>query len=92
MVPDIFSSRTHVWIRRIVLVAHGVASNISWNSYYAMTYVQIRRMILVSLYGVSDLFSIMPDYSDGVWLQELMQLMLSDDTDSDNGAHDLTMR
>jgi hypothetical protein len=56
------------------------------------TYVQIRRMILVSLCGVSDLFNIMPDYSDGVWLREMMQLMLSDDTDSDDGAHDLTMR
>jgi hypothetical protein len=49
-------------------------------------------MILVLLYGVSDLFNIMPDYSDGVWLREMMQLMLSDDTDSDDGAHDLTMR
>jgi hypothetical protein len=56
------------------------------------TYVQIRRMILVSLCGVSDLFSIMPDYSDVVWLREMMQLMLLDDTDSDDGAHDLTMR
>jgi hypothetical protein len=26
-------------------------------------------MVLVSLCGVSDLFSIMPDYSDGVWLE-----------------------
>jgi hypothetical protein len=25
MVQDIYSSRTYVWIRRIVLVAHGVA-------------------------------------------------------------------
>jgi hypothetical protein len=62
------------------------------DSHSSRTYVQIRRMILVSLCGVSDLFSIMPDYSDGVWLREMMQLMLSDDTDSDDGAHDLTMR
>jgi hypothetical protein len=53
---------------------------------------RIRRMVLVSLYGVSDLFNIMPDYPDGVWLQEMMQLMLSNDTDSDDGAHDLIMR
>jgi hypothetical protein len=48
MVEDIYSSRTYVWIR---------------------------RMVLVSLYGVSDLSSIMFDYSDGVWFQEMMQLM-----------------
>jgi hypothetical protein len=28
----------------------------------------------------------MPDYSDEVWLQEMMQLILSDDTDSDGGS------
>ena len=49
-------------------------------------------MILVLLCGVSDVFSIMPDYSDGVWLREMMQLMLSNDTDSDDGARDLIMR
>jgi hypothetical protein len=49
-------------------------------------------MVLVSLCGVSDLFNIMPDYLDGVWLREMMQLMLSDDTDSDDGAHNLIMR
>jgi hypothetical protein len=49
-------------------------------------------MVLVSLCGVSDLFSIMPDDSDGVWLREMMQLMLSDDIDSDDGARDLIMR
>jgi hypothetical protein len=49
-------------------------------------------MVLVSLCGVSDLFSIMPDYSDGVWLREMMQLMLSDDIDNDDGARDLIMR
>jgi hypothetical protein len=68
MVRDIYSSRTYVWIKKIVLVAHGVASSIFWNSYSSRTYVSIRRMVLVSLYGVSDLFSIMPDYSDGVWI------------------------
>jgi hypothetical protein len=48
MVQDIYSSRTYVWIR---------------------------RMVLVSLYGVSELSSIMFDYSDGVWFREMMQLM-----------------
>ena len=52
----------------------------------------IRIMVLISLFGVSDLFSIIPDYSDGVWFRETMQLMLSDDIDSDNGARDLIMR
>jgi hypothetical protein len=47
-------------------------------------------MVLVSLCGVSDLFNIIPDYSDGVWILEMMQLMISDD--SDNGACDLIMR
>ena len=31
------------------------------------TYARIRRMVFVSLLGVSDLFSIMSDYSDGVY-------------------------
>jgi hypothetical protein len=91
MVQDIYSSRAYVWIRRIVLVSHGVASNIYWNSYSYRTYARIRRMVLVSLYGVSDLFSIMPDYSNGVWLREMMQLMLSYDTDNDDGARYLIM-
>jgi hypothetical protein len=52
----------------------------------------LRRMVLVSLCGVSDLFSIMPDYSAGVWFREMMQLMLSEDTNSDDGARDLIMR
>jgi hypothetical protein len=43
--------------------------------YSSRTYVQIRRMVLVSLYGVSDLSNIMFDYSDGVWFQEMVQLM-----------------
>jgi hypothetical protein len=47
-------------------------------------------VILVSLCGVSDLFSIMHDYSYGLWLREMMQLMLS--YDSINGACDLIMR
>jgi hypothetical protein len=33
-------------------------------------------MTLVSLYGVSDLSSIMSDYSDEVWFGEMMQLMV----------------
>jgi hypothetical protein len=49
-------------------------------------------MVLVSLCGGSDLFSIMPDYSDGVWLREMIQLMLSDDIDNDEGTCDLIMR
>jgi hypothetical protein len=32
-------------------------------------------MVIVSLCGVSDLSSIMSDYSDGVWFREMMQLM-----------------
>jgi hypothetical protein len=43
--------------------------------YSSRTYVQIRRMVLVSLCGVSDLSSVMPDYSDGVWFREMMWLM-----------------
>jgi hypothetical protein len=49
-------------------------------------------MVLVSLSGVSDLFNIIHDYSDGVWLREMMKLILSDDIDSDDGARDLIMR
>jgi hypothetical protein len=45
------------------------------NIYSSRTYVQIRRMALVSLCGVSDLYIIMSNYSDGVWFQEMMQLM-----------------
>ena len=92
MVQDNHSSRTYVWIRRIVLVGHGVASNICWNIYSSRTYARIRRMVLVSLFEVSDLLDIMSDYLDGVWFQEMMQLMLSDDTDSDDGVRDLIMR
>jgi hypothetical protein len=45
-------------------------------------------MVLVSLCEVSDLFNIMHDYSDGAWLREMMQLMLSDDTDSEDATHE----
>jgi hypothetical protein len=69
-----------------------VASNICWNNYSSRTYVRIRRIVLVSLCGVSDLFNIMSDYSDGVCFREMMQLMLLDDIDSDDGARDLIMR
>jgi hypothetical protein len=92
MVQDSYSSRTYVWIIIIVLVSHDMASNICWNSYSSRTNVWIRRLVLVSLCGVSDLPSIMPDYSDGVWLREMMQLMLSYDIDNDEGAHDLIMK
>jgi hypothetical protein len=57
--------------------------------YSSRTYIQIRRMALVSLYGVSDLSSIMSNYSDGVWFREMMY---PDDIDGDDGAHDLVMR
>jgi len=43
--------------------------------YSSRTYVRIRRMVFVSLCGVSDLSSIMSDYSDGVWFREMMQLI-----------------
>ena len=49
-------------------------------------------MALVSLLGVSDLFSIMSDYSNGVWFRQMIQLMLSDDIDSDDGVRDVIMR
>jgi hypothetical protein len=74
----------------MVSVVHGIAFNICWDSHSSRTYAQIRSMILVSLCGVSDLSSIMPEYSDRVWFREMMQLMLSDD--SDDGARDLIMR
>ena len=92
MVQDIYSSRTYVQIKRIVLVAHGVASIICWNSYSSRKYAWIRRMVHVSLFGVSGLFNIMVDYSNGVWFQEMMQLILSNENDSDDGARDLIMR
>jgi hypothetical protein len=76
MVQDSHSSRMYVCIKRIVLVAHGVASIICWNNYSSRTYVQTRKMVLVSLCGLSDLFNIMSDDLDGVWIQEMMQLML----------------
>jgi hypothetical protein len=60
--------------------------------YSSRTYAQIRRMVFVSLLGVSDLFSIMSDYSDGVWFREMMQLMLPDDTDNNDGDCNLIMR
>jgi hypothetical protein len=46
-------------------------------------------MALVSLCVVSDLSSIMSDYSNEVWFREDDAV---DDTDSDDGAHDLVMR
>jgi hypothetical protein len=89
MVKDNHSSRMYVWITRIVLVAHGVAYNICWNNYSSRTDVRIRRMVFVSLCRVSDLFNIMSDYLDGVWLREVMQLILLDDTNSDDVAREL---
>jgi hypothetical protein len=49
-------------------------------------------MVLISICGVSNLFNIMHDYSDGVWLRDMMQLMLSNDTNSNDDARDLIMR
>jgi hypothetical protein len=69
-----------------------MAFNICWNSYSSRKYVQIRRMFLVSLCGVSDLFIIILDYPDGEWLQQMMQLILSNNIDNDEGSHDLIMR
>jgi hypothetical protein len=66
-----------------------VVSNIYWDNYSSRKYVWIRRMVLASLCGVSDLFTVMLDYSDGVWLQEMMQLMLSYDINSDDVAREL---
>jgi hypothetical protein len=73
----------------MVFVSHGIVFSIYWDNHSSRTYVQIRRMVLVSLCGVSELFNIMLDYSYGVWLQEIMQLMLSYDTDSDDVACEL---
>jgi hypothetical protein len=89
MVQDSHSSRTYVQIRRIVLVAHGMDSNICWKNYSSRKYVHIIRMVLVSLCGVSDLFIIIPDYSYGVWPHNMIQLVLSDDVDSDDVSHGL---
>jgi hypothetical protein len=66
MVQEIYYSRAYVWIRRIVLAAHGMSSNICWKIHSSSTYVQIRKIILVSLCGVSDLSNIMLNYLDGV--------------------------
>ena len=46
-------------------------------------------MALVLLCGVSYSSNIMSDYSDEVWFREDDAV---DDTDSDDGAHDLFMR
>ena len=74
----------------MVSVVHGIIFRSIRDSHSSKTYVRIRRMVPVSLCGVSDLFNIMPDYSDGVWLREMMQLMLS--YDSDDGSHDIIMK
>ena len=56
----------------------------------------MRDTLLSALSSTHDLFSIMLDYSDGVWPQEMMQTIiyfdsriLRDDTDSDDDACDL---
>jgi hypothetical protein len=43
--------------------------------YSSRTYVRIRRMVLVSLYGKGDLSNIIYDYSYRVWFREMVQLM-----------------
>jgi hypothetical protein len=45
------------------------------NIYSFRTYVHIRIMVFVSICGVSDLSSIMSNCSDGVWFQEMIQMM-----------------
>jgi hypothetical protein len=62
------------------------------NIYSPRTYAWIRRIDFVSLLEVIKLFNIVSDYSDGVWFREMMQLMFSDDIDSDDGVRDLIMR
>jgi len=59
------------------------------DNYSSRTYVRSRRMVLVSLCRVSELFNIMLNYSGGVWLREMMQLMLSNDTNSGDVTRDL---
>jgi hypothetical protein len=76
----------------MVSVVHDATFSICWDSHYSRTYVQIRRMVLVSLLEVNDLFNIMYDYSNGVWFREMMQLILSNEIDSDDGARDIIMR
>ena len=73
----------------MVSVAHGMSFSICWDSDSSRKYVHIRRMVLVSLCGVSHLFNIMLDYSGRVWLQKMMQLMLSDDIDHGDVAREL---
>jgi hypothetical protein len=68
----------------MISVVHNISFIICWDNHFSRTYLQIRRMVLVSLCGVSDLFNIMLDYLDGVWLREMMQLMLSDDSVNDS--------
>jgi hypothetical protein len=59
------------------------------NIYSSRTCVQIRRMDRVSLCGVSDLSSIMSNYSNGVWFRDMIQMMI---LMVNEGAHDLVMR
>jgi hypothetical protein len=73
----------------MVSVSHGIDFNVSLDNHSFRTYVHIRRMVLVSLCGVSDLLNIMLDYLDGVWILEMMQLMLLDDTDNDDVYREL---
>jgi hypothetical protein len=56
----------------------------------------MRDTLLSALISTHDLFSIMLDYSDGVWPREMMQTMmyvdvrmLLDDTDSDDDVREL---
>jgi len=56
----------------------------------------MRDTLLSALSPAHDLSNIMPDYSDEVWPQEMMQTMiyfdvrmLPDDPDSDDDAHNL---
>jgi hypothetical protein len=95
-------------VGRMVLVAHGVAFSICWDSHSScvtgsdqdrengpyitlLSELLMRNTVLSALSPAHDLFSIMLDYSDGVWPREMMQTMiyfdakmLPDDTNSDD--------
>jgi hypothetical protein len=55
MVQDSHCSRTYVWIRRMVLISHGLAFNIWEDNHSSRTYVRIRRMVLVAHCGAFNI-------------------------------------
>jgi hypothetical protein len=76
MVRDSHSSRTYVQIRRMILIAHGMAFNIWEDNHSSRTYVRIRRMVLVAHCGA---FSIYWDSHSSY--------VISNDQDSKNGPY-----